>query len=494
MKHIFLENVGKLFFWVPLFLALLDLIYFILTPLMVFFALDPNSSFGWQFLLISISEDTGFGVKDVVLFIVLVLSLLRVGVINGLKRIFSNSLSQTYTALTDIFVSAYMNAISDLKFVENDRFRKVLNAETNNLFFGVVVSISFAIAELLVVIVAVIVVLNVFGIFVLIGILPLILMLGGGLYLIRKRSQLIGKQRSDSEQKRLGLVELLICSGYSIEKNSGRKYFEEKIHSSTKDFSEALSLQLVLPHLTKSVVDAVLLLMLVVIVFRTSDVLGAAETALLIGVGFRAVPALSRMSSYLETIRINRVGAQDALDLVMYLEKSSVSSFECKNVVQFLEGINTCGIYVVKGPSGVGKTTAIKKWISNLDSQEISYFDQGGFSSSTELGDLFGLLNIKSDDALNDIGFLNGRSEVYLSKLSGGQARYIQLAMLLTKNVQFVVLDEPSVGLDAELKLNLEFLIKQKSKTSKVVVITHDNDFINGLLAESKGELCEIKT
>lgn len=481
------------FFWIPLVLASIDLVYFVLIPLLVVFAISPNPSVSWQSYLYVTAENIGLDEKNFVLFTVFLVSVFRVVLISWLKNKFTSSVSKAYTEMTASFVSTYFDAVSALRQVDNERFRKVINAETNNLFFGIVVSFSFAMAELAIVIAAAIVVLNVFGVFSLIGALPLMLLLGGFLYLIRKRSQSIGRQRSSSEQKRLSLVELLINSGYSIEKNSGRRCLQEKLHSTTKDFSEALGLQLVFPHLTKSVVDAVLLLALVIFVFNTIDLLGGEEAALLIGIGFRAVPALSRMSSYSETIRINKVGAQDALELIDCLEQSSVTNFECENVVKFLEGVGTSGIYIVKGPSGVGKTTAIKKWISSIDPQEIAYFDQGGFSSSTDIDDLYGLLNVKSGEALKEIRFLEERTVASLSDLSGGQSRYLQLAMLLTKNVPIIILDEPSVGLDAELKSNLEFMIKQKAKISKMIVITHDNDFINGLLTESKGELFEIK-
>jgi len=203
------------------------------------------------------------------------------------------------------------------------------------------------------------------------------------------------------------------------------------------------------------------------------------------------VPALSRITAYIETVRINKVGAMDALSAATDLSNSRSSEYENGEVMMFLSDLSSPGLLIIKGPSGTGKTSAIKKWILEAKANSYAYFDQGGFSPNSNLEELLELLGATDVVNFNQVSFLKDRVNTKLVDLSGGQARFVQLYVLLSKQVDRVVLDEPSVGLDASLRTKLETLILDKSKSSLVVVISHDAEFISSL-CKSGGRLFEV--
>ena len=481
------------FFWIPFILAILDLTYFVTVPALVFCIVSPEPSVFWQQVVFSTSQGISVSPETFALSIIIIISMLRIGSIYLLKHRFGESLSNAYTTMTMSFLSGYMDALGQLKSVDTARFRKVLNAETNNLFFGVVVSTAFAVSEIFVIVTAICVVVHVFGMSTLAILLPLVCVLGAFLLFVKKNSHTIGSQRSESEQTRLVQVETLMQSGFSILQNQGGQYFSQQLQKVTKQFSSALSLQLVYPFLTKSVVDALLIVVLVFIVFHSHGVISASESALLVGVGFRAIPAFSRLSSYLETIRINKVGASDASQAIEHLEQSPPCVDANEQVISALQSVDSNGVYIVQGPSGIGKTTSIKHWLNSLTDKDVAYFDQNGFASASTTDELKGYLGVDSAIDLQDIDFLQGRKYPSLETLSGGEARLLQLLLLFTKPVDVFVLDEPSVGLDAVRKQTLQKLIVANSSHAAVVIVSHDTPWVQSLMAESQGVLFEIQ-
>ena len=69
--------------------------------------------------------------------------------------------------------------------------------------------------------------------------------------------------------------------------------------------------------------------------------------------------------------------------------------------------------------------------------------------------------------------------------LSGGEAQRLALAMVLEKNADLILLDEPTKGLDAPLKEKLGGLLRELCKKGKtIVIVSHDIDFV-GTFAQS---------
>ena len=62
--------------------------------------------------------------------------------------------------------------------------------------------------------------------------------------------------------------------------------------------------------------------------------------------------------------------------------------------------------------------------------------------------------------------------------LSGGQKQMIHILRCIFKKNKIVILDEPTSAIDKENKKNIIEAIRELSKHSTLIIITHDNDLI----------------
>lgn len=60
--------------------------------------------------------------------------------------------------------------------------------------------------------------------------------------------------------------------------------------------------------------------------------------------------------------------------------------------------------------------------------------------------------------------------------VSGGEARRIVLARTLLSDAQLLLLDEPTTGLDKAARMQVWDMIREHSKTKRVIVVSHDED------------------
>ena len=78
------------------------------------------------------------------------------------------------------------------------------------------------------------------------------------------------------------------------------------------------------------------------------------------------------------------------------------------------------------------------------------------------------------DGVLDEVG-LSGRKSARPHELSGGEQRRAGLARVLLARPELLLADEPTAGLDAELKANLlELLIERAGPQCAIVLISHD--------------------
>ena len=164
-------------------------------------------------------------------------------------------------------------------------------------------------------------------------------------------------------------------------------------------------------------------------------------------------------------------------------------------------------IYGFIGPSGAGKTTLVKmivgmdrpdagtihvlnKQIPNLELlQEIGYMSQ----SDALYMELTGEENLKFFAALYklskteqkkrisysaDLVNLTDELKKRVSAYSGGMKRRLSLAIALIQNPKILILDEPTVGIDPELRLGIwkELLRLKKEEGKTIIVTTHVMD------------------
>lgn len=165
-------------------------------------------------------------------------------------------------------------------------------------------------------------------------------------------------------------------------------------------------------------------------------------------------------------------------------------------------GIEESKIYGFIGPSGAGKTTLIKlivgmdypdtgrirvlsKQVPNLSLlQEIGYMAQ----SDALYTELTGEENLKFFASLYGMGKADQKKRIaYAAELvnlshelkkkvsaySGGMKRRLSLAIALIQNPQVLILDEPTVGIDPELRLSIwKELMRLKSEEGKTILLT----------------------
>lgn len=154
----------------------------------------------------------------------------------------------------------------------------------------------------------------------------------------------------------------------------------------------------------------------------------------------------------------------------------------------------------VCGKNGVGKTTLINIITGQLRQDKgkvalghtivFGYFSQEPLQLREDLRVLdavkdvaefvkLGKIELSASQFLNHFGFSHSVQYSNISTLSGGERRRLQLLMVLIKNPNFLILDEPTNDLDIQtLNALEEFLSEFKGC---LLIISHDRYFLDNL-------------
>jgi len=162
-------------------------------------------------------------------------------------------------------------------------------------------------------------------------------------------------------------------------------------------------------------------------------------------------------------------------------------------------------IVTMLGPSGCGKSTLLNMLagIFPPNSGEVFYRDQPVRNINTRTGymtqndhllpwrtvahnvraplEIRGVSRAKADkrvEELLDLVNLTGFGAAYPSQISGGMRKRVVLARLLAYDPDTLLLDEPFVALDAQLRLAMQMQLRHLSKAlgKTVMFVTHDVD------------------
>lgn len=153
----------------------------------------------------------------------------------------------------------------------------------------------------------------------------------------------------------------------------------------------------------------------------------------------------------------------------------------------------------IVGGNGTGKSTFVKMLLGLQkpdsgrfvvgETVRFDYFSQDGMSfdenekvidavrKHAEYIDLGGGRHLSAMQFLDHFLFPPARQQDYIYKLSGGERRRLQLCIVLLRNPNFLVLDEPTNDLDiATLQILEEYLSSFKGC---VIVVSHDRYFMD---------------
>ena len=206
-------------------------------------------------------------------------------------------------------------------------------------------------------------------------------------------------------------------------------------------------------------------------------------------------------------------------DYIYSIEANNVNkTFKRKNIeIQALKNfkikIKKGSIHGLLGPNGAGKSTFInilgglvKKNTGNIKicgididkNLKLAKFKIGivpqelnidPFFTPFELlelqAGLYGISkkNRKTEEILNNVGLLD-KKNAYARTLSGGMRRRLLVAKALVHSPQMLILDEPTAGVDVELRSSLwKYIKKINQKGTSICLTTH-------YLQEAE-ELCE---
>ena len=172
-----------------------------------------------------------------------------------------------------------------------------------------------------------------------------------------------------------------------------------------------------------------------------------------------------------------------------------------KALVDFSINIPGGSIYGLLGPNGAGKSTFINILGSLVkkDSGKVKIcginIDENAKESRKKIGIVPQELNIdpfftpiellelqaglygvrkkdrKSEEILSKVGLLEQKN-AYARTLSGGMRRRLLVAKALVHNPEIIILDEPTAGVDVELRKNLWNYIKDLNKKGTTICLT----------------------
>lgn len=164
-------------------------------------------------------------------------------------------------------------------------------------------------------------------------------------------------------------------------------------------------------------------------------------------------------------------------------------------------------VLAIVGPSGVGKSTLLKCIVSlekpdkgtfYLNDQMVDEKNRIKIGLVFQSSSLFQHMNVMdnlliavnyhklyekdealalAEDYLRDFGLFE-KKNAYPNELSGGQKQRIAIIRALLMNPDLLCFDEPTSSLDADNKNLLIEIIRKIKKDRAIIVVSHDDDFI----------------
>ncbi len=176
--------------------------------------------------------------------------------------------------------------------------------------------------------------------------------------------------------------------------------------------------------------------------------------------------------------------------------RKKYGEFEAVKGIDF--EVHTGEVFGLLGPNGAGKTTTIEilEGIRQRTSGEVRVLDYDPDRQKTQLKDRIGVClqatnlpdKIKVSEALSLFGALYSRMlnptdllkrlqlwdkrDAFYSTLSGGQKQRLAIALGLINDPSLLFLDEPTTGLDPQVRLEIHSLVEELRAEKRTILIT----------------------
>jgi ABC-2 type transport system ATP-binding protein len=188
----------------------------------------------------------------------------------------------------------------------------------------------------------------------------------------------------------------------------------------------------------------------------------------------------------------------DAAAISVHALHKSYGNFEAVRGIDF--EVHTGEVFGLLGPNGAGKTTTVEilEGIRQRTSGEVRVLGFDPDKQKTQLKDRIGVClqatnlpdKIRVVEAVNLFGALYSRMlsadallkrlqlwdkrDAFYSTLSGGQKQRLAIAMGLINDPALLFLDEPTTGLDPQVRLEIHALIEElKAEKRTILMTTH---------------------
>lgn len=230
----------------------------------------------------------------------------------------------------------------------------------------------------------------------------------------------------------------------------------------------------------------------------------------------RTTKSKSRIDNYQDLKeKSNKVIYNDTISIDIDTQRLGSKILELYNVTKSYDNLCLLDDFTYKfnrfektgivGPNGSGKTTFVNLITSAIkpdsgkiilgDTVRFGIFSQAGLALNNDKRLLEVILDIAeylpmsngrkltAEQLLERFLFPRPQQQVYVSQLSGGEKRRLQLLTVLMSNPNFLILDEPTNDLDI-ITLNIleEYLIGFKGN---LLVVTHDRYFLDKIVDQT---------
>ena len=156
-------------------------------------------------------------------------------------------------------------------------------------------------------------------------------------------------------------------------------------------------------------------------------------------------------------------------------------------------------VFGILGPNGAGKTTTLEmiEGLRKVDDGEVTVagvkvsdknrnelqekigvqLQSSSYFSHLKLKEILSLFgsfyrNSQSPEELLEMVNLSKKANAYVQDLSGGQAQRFSIIAALVNDPEVVFLDEPTTGLDPQIRRSLWDLVRKINEKGKTIVLT----------------------